>query len=73
LQLDHVFSFSVAIMAIIAFSGATHDIAADGMYLNELNAKQQRNMLAGRVSFIILPKYYQAVYWFTWQVNLRKN
>jgi len=41
LQLDSFFSISIALLAIIAVSGATHDTAADGVYLNELTAKQQ--------------------------------
>lgn len=41
LHLDNFFSISIAIMAIIAFSGATHDIAADGVYLNELTPELQ--------------------------------
>jgi PAT family beta-lactamase induction signal transducer AmpG len=41
LHAEHFFSITIAILAIIAFSGATHDTAADGVYLNELDAKQQ--------------------------------
>jgi PAT family beta-lactamase induction signal transducer AmpG len=41
LHADQFFAISIGILAIIAFSGATHDIAADGVYLNTLNAKDQ--------------------------------
>ena len=41
LQLPNFFAISIAIFSIIAFSGATHDMAADGVYLNELTPKQQ--------------------------------
>jgi MFS transporter, PAT family, beta-lactamase induction signal transducer AmpG len=56
LQLNHFFSFSIAIMAIIAFSGATHDIAADGMYLNELNSKQQAKYVGWQGAFYNIAK-----------------
>ncbi len=41
LHAHQFFAISIGILAIIAFSGATHDIAADGVYLNTLNAKDQ--------------------------------
>ena len=41
LHLDHFFSISIGVLSIIAFSGATHDTAADGVYLNELSAELQ--------------------------------
>jgi len=36
LHLDHFFSISITLMAIIAISASTHDTAADGIYLNGL-------------------------------------
>ena len=36
LNLSHFFSISIALLAIVAFSGATHDIACDGVYMSEL-------------------------------------
>ncbi len=41
LQMPHFFAISIAILQVITFTGATHDIAADGVYLNELNSKDQ--------------------------------
>jgi PAT family beta-lactamase induction signal transducer AmpG len=41
LPLNNFFSYSIALMAVIAFSGATHDIATDGVYLNVLSSKLQ--------------------------------
>lgn len=41
LPLEGFFSFSLALFAIIAFNGATHDIAADGLYINVLSEKLQ--------------------------------
>lgn len=41
LPLDNFFKYSIALLAIIAFSGSTHDIATDGVYLNVLSPKLQ--------------------------------
>ena len=41
LPLDGFFKYSLALFAIIAFNGATHDIAADGVYINVLSPKLQ--------------------------------
>ncbi len=41
LPLDSFFTYTLALFAIIAFNGATHDIAADGVYINVLSVKQQ--------------------------------
>ena len=37
LPLPDFFPYAVAIMTVIAFSGATHDIALDGVYIHELS------------------------------------
>lgn len=41
LSLPHFFVYSIAVLAIIAFSGASHDIATDGVYLTALDSKKQ--------------------------------
>jgi MFS transporter, PAT family, beta-lactamase induction signal transducer AmpG len=41
LPLDGFFQYSLALFAIIAFNGATHDIAADGLYISVLSPKRQ--------------------------------
>lgn len=41
LPLSGFFKYSIALLAIIAFSGSTHDIATDGVYLNVLSPKLQ--------------------------------
>jgi PAT family beta-lactamase induction signal transducer AmpG len=41
LSLPNFFVYSIALLSIIAFSGATHDMAVDGVYLNVLSPKQQ--------------------------------
>lgn len=56
LHLNHFFSASIAILAIIAFSGATHDTAADGVYLNELSAKEQAKFVGWQGAFYNIAK-----------------
>ncbi|WP_407484131.1 MFS transporter [Elizabethkingia meningoseptica] len=41
LSLPHYFAYSIAIFSLMAFSGATHDIAGDGLYLDTLKTEQQ--------------------------------
>ncbi len=58
LQLDYFFSFSIAVLTIIAISGATHDTAADGVYLNELNAKLQAKYVGWQGAFYNIAKVF---------------
>ena len=37
LHMPHFFAVTVGVFAVVAFSGATHDIAADGVYMSELS------------------------------------
>ena len=41
LPLNDFFTYSIALLSIIAFSGATNDIATDGVYLSVLSPKLQ--------------------------------
>jgi PAT family beta-lactamase induction signal transducer AmpG len=56
LHLDHFFSVSIALMAIIAISASTHDTAADGIYLNELNAAEQAKYVGWQGAFYNVAK-----------------
>ncbi|MDM1048633.1 MFS transporter [Sphingobacterium hotanense] len=58
LQLDAFFSISIGILAIIAISGATHDTAADGVYLNELSATQQAKYVGWQGAFYNIAKVF---------------
>jgi PAT family beta-lactamase induction signal transducer AmpG len=58
LQLDHFFSFSIAVLTIIAISGATHDTAADGVYLNELTPKLQAKFVGWQGAFYNVAKVF---------------
>ena len=41
LPLENYFRYSIALLGVIAISGATHDIATDGVYLSVLSPKLQ--------------------------------
>ena len=56
LQLPLFFSVSVAVFAVVAFSGATHDIAADGVYMSELSPASQAKYIGWQGAFYNLAK-----------------
>ncbi|MDE7388325.1 MAG: MFS transporter, partial [Muribaculaceae bacterium] len=56
LPLPSFFSWSIAIMGVIALSGATHDIAADGIYLTALDKKTQSTYIGWQGAFYNLAK-----------------
>ncbi|MBP1613590.1 MAG: putative transrane protein [Bacteroidetes bacterium] len=56
LPLPDFFCYAIALMGVIAFSGATHDIAGDGVYLSELNPVQQAKYIGWQGAFYNLAK-----------------
>ncbi len=48
---DHFFQITLAIFWLVAFSSATHDIAADGFYMLGLNSHQQALFVGIRSTF----------------------
>jgi PAT family beta-lactamase induction signal transducer AmpG len=56
LKLDHFFAISISLFAIIAISASTHDTAADGIYLNELDSKQQAKYVGWQGAFYNIAK-----------------
>lgn len=56
LHLPDFFCYSIALMAVIAFSGATHDIAADGVYMTELDKEEQAKYIGWQGAFYNLAK-----------------
>lgn len=56
LPLPDFFCWSIAWMGVIAFSGATHDIAGDGVYLTELDATTQAKYIGWQGAFYNLAK-----------------
>ncbi|HEY0041530.1 MAG TPA: MFS transporter [Flavisolibacter sp.] len=60
LQLPQAFAVSIAVMAVIAFSGATHDMAADGIYLDELSEKEQAKFVGWQGAFYNVAKVFSS-------------
>ena len=48
---DSFFALSIGLFTAIAFAAATQDLAADGIYINELNPKEQQQYLGWQVVF----------------------
>ena len=56
LPLPNFFTVTLALMGVIALSGSTHDIAGDGIYLDELNAETQSKFSGWQGAFYNLAK-----------------
>lgn len=56
LQLDHFFAVGIALLAVIAISGATHDIAADGVYMSVLSTEEQAQYIGWQGAFYNIAK-----------------
>lgn len=56
LKLPTFFQYSIALFAIIAFNGATHDTAADGVYINVLDLKEQSKYVGWQGAFYNVAK-----------------
>lgn len=56
LQMPHFFAVGIALLAVIAVSGATHDIAADGIYMSELSNSDQAKYIGWQGAFYNLAK-----------------
>jgi len=58
LHLPDFFTYSIALMAVIGFSGATHDIATVGIYLNELSPEDQAKYVGWQGAFYNIAKIF---------------
>ncbi len=56
LKFDYFFAISIATMAVIAVSGATHDIACDGVYMDELSSTDQARFIGVQGAFYNIAK-----------------
>lgn len=56
LNLTSFFGISIALLAIVAFSGATHDIACDGVYMSELSNSEQAKYIGWQGAFYNIAK-----------------
>ena len=57
LQLPHWFAASIAVLFLLAYSSATHDIAADGLYIASLSAKLQAAYAGWQGAFFNAAKF----------------
>lgn len=56
LHLPSFFAVSIALLAIIGFSGATHDIACDGVYMSALSPENQSAYIGWQGAFYNIAK-----------------
>ncbi|MCQ8210206.1 hypothetical protein NPS74_21230, partial [Cutibacterium acnes subsp. acnes] len=56
LHLPSFFAITIAIFAVIALSGATHDIAADGTYMSVLSNEEQARWIGWQGAFYNVAK-----------------
>lgn len=58
LHLPNYFAVSIAVMAVLSFSGATHDVAANGLYLESLDQKTQARFVGWQGAFYNVAKVF---------------
>jgi PAT family beta-lactamase induction signal transducer AmpG len=58
LYTDHFFPLSIVLFFLLAFMGATQDMAADGMYLAELSEKEQARWVGWQGTFYNVSKVF---------------
>ncbi|MDR6921097.1 MULTISPECIES: MFS transporter [Chryseobacterium] len=56
LPLHDFFRYSIALFAVVAFCGATHDVVADGTYITFLSNKEQARYIGWQGAFYNLAK-----------------
>ena len=56
LHLPSFFAITIALLAVIALSGATHDIAADGVYMSTLSTDEQARWIGWQGAFYNIAK-----------------
>ena len=56
LNLPDFFAVALAMLTIVAFSGATHDIVCDGVYMSELSEQEQANYIGWQGAFYNIAK-----------------
>lgn len=50
------FAITIALLAVVAFSGATHDVACDGVYMSELSTAEQSKYIGWQGAFYNIAK-----------------
>lgn len=56
LHLPNFFAICIGLLAVVAFSGATHDIALDGLYMAELSEQDQAKYIGWQGAFYNIAK-----------------
>ena len=56
LHLPSFFAVCIGLLAVVAFSGATHDIALDGIYMSELSEQDQAKYIGWQGAFYNIAK-----------------
>lgn len=56
LQLPSFFALTIGLSALVAFSGATHDIATDGLYMDTLDKQTQAKYIGWQGAFYNIAK-----------------
>ena len=56
LHLPSFFAICIGLLAVVAFSGATHDIALDGLYMAELSEQDQAKYIGWQGAFYNIAK-----------------
>ena len=56
LHLPHFFAICIGLLAVVGFSGATHDIALDGLYMAELSEQDQAKYIGWQGAFYNIAK-----------------
>ncbi len=56
LHFPSFFAPAIACLAVVAFSGATHDVACDGVYMSELSSAQQARYIGWQGAFYNIAK-----------------
>ncbi len=57
LQMPAYFALSIAVLFLLAYASATHDIACDGLYMASLNSKQQAAYAGWQGAFFNASKF----------------
>ena len=58
LPFPNFFPYVIALMTVVAFSGATHDIATDGVYITELSKDLQAKFIGWQGAFYNIAKVF---------------
>lgn len=56
LHLPHFFAACIAVLGVVALSGATHDVVLDGLYMDELSVQDQSKYIGWQGAFYNLAK-----------------